>query len=268
MKIMCDDTRIQQQTGVASSGNTLIGQQINYVGLSPTEASQLAINLFENNFPKLQEQTMQEVYRLVREFWTTTVEKMIFEKIQDFSAFKTPDMQYVLVEAQTNYARFASDELLSMLSSLVVQRVKADKDEYYKLVLDKAISVVPSLTASQIDALTLLFYCKKVHFGKVKTLEQLKTLYEMIDGVFTPCGDGGYSLLNTLGCLDLDLGDVATKASEVYSLNKRDIESICPPNIRNLHCDYSPSHVGIVIAIINSNNKTNFHFDPHIWIRE
>ena len=72
--------------------------------------------------------------------------------------------------------------------------------------------------------------------------------------------------MNSLGCLELDLGDVCERLSKVYSFKKEDVEKICPVNIKDLHCDYSPSHVGIIIAIINSNNKTDYRFDPHIWI--
>ncbi len=263
---MSNDLVIEQKQSLGNTG-TQIGQQNVYNGLTPEEASQLSINLFMNNFPKLQEQAMEKVEKLVKEFCNTTVKKLVEAQVNDFSEFTTPDMQYVLVEAQTNYARFGNEKLLSLLSDLVVHRVVSNNDEYFKIVLDKAISVVPNLTQGQLDALTLLFYYKKVMFKKIKNLKDVQEHFEKSSSIFNPCGNGGYSLLNSLGCLDLDLGEVCERVATTYTLNKADVENVCPLSIKDLHCDYSPSHVGIIIAIINSNNKTNYEFDPQKWIR-
>lgn len=258
-----------QQTNIDNSNDIHIDSRpVVYIGMSPEKASEMAIDLFWNNFPKLQEQAMGKVESLIKEFCDTTIKKLIDEKIKDYSPFSTPDMQYVLVEAQTNYARFGNQDLLAIMSDLIVQRVKSDKDEYFKIVLDKAISIIPNLTKRQIDTLTLLFYYKKVYFRNISNLNDLQKHFAQSDKLFTPCGMEGYSLLNSLGCLDLDLNDVCERTSAIYSLKKEDIETICPTNIKNLHCDYSPSHVGIIIAIINSNIKTNHKFNPSVWIHE
>lgn len=259
---------IQQTTVDNSTDIHIDSRPVVYIGMSPEKASQMAIDLFWNNFPKLQQQAMNKVESLINEFCNTTIKKLIDEKIKDYSPFSTPDMQYVLVEAQTNYARFGNQDLLAIMSDLIVQRVKSDKDEYFKIVLDRAISIIPSLTKRQIDTLTLLFYYKKVRFGNIQNLNDLQKHFDQSDMLFTPCRMEGYSLLNSLGCLDLDLNDVCERTSATYTLKKEDVEAICPTNIKTLHCDYSPSHVGIIIAIINSNTKTNYKFNPNVWIHE
>ena len=264
---MSDEVLIEQKQGIGNTG-TQIGQQIVYNGISPEDASKLAIELFMDNFPKLKEQARKEVEKSVQEFCDTTIKKLIDAKLNDFSAFSTPDIQYILVEAQKQYARFGNADLLDILSDLVVQRVISNENNYFKIVLDKAISIVSNLSPRQLDTLTLMFYYKCVKFNSIKTLKDLEHLFYISNSAFSPCSRGGYSLLNSLGCLELDLGSVCDRISKTYSFGKNDVEKICPDNIKNINADYSPSHVGVIIAIINSNNKTDHKFDPHIWIHD
>lgn len=252
------------------SHNTQIGQQNNnlYLGMSPEKACEIAMNLFWDNFPKLQQQAMEKVEQLVKEFCDTTVNKIIQEKITDLSPFSTPDMQYILVDAQNSYARFGNDALLSNLSTLIVQRVKFDKNDYMKIVLDRAIQIIPNLSKQQIDTLTLMFYFKKVKFNNIRTCDDLKNHIDEYCDLFSTCSFEGYSLLNSLGCLDLDLASIPEKLSDTYSLDIEDVKRLCPDKIKNLHPDYSPSHVGIIIAIANSKQKTNLKFKAETWIHD
>ena len=151
------------------------------------------------------------------------------------------------------------------VSNLIVERVKHNNDFYLKIVINKAISVVGSLSQSQIDALTMLFFYKSVNFGGVRTLDDLKEHFDHSSVNLNPCGRNGYSLLNSLGCLELDLDNVVERCSKTYSLNQNEIEAICPPQIKSVHPDYGVSHVGAIIAIINSQSKFGYVFDPKIW---
>lgn len=65
---MGDNTTITQKAAIGSD-TIQIGTQNNnyYNGLTPTQASQLAINLFMDNFPKLQEAAMKTVQERVNE---------------------------------------------------------------------------------------------------------------------------------------------------------------------------------------------------------
>lgn len=257
---------------VDNSSNAIISNTYTdnhlHIGISPDKACEMAMKLFWDNFPKLQQQAMERVEQLIKEFCDTTIKKLAKEGISDLSAFSTPDMQYILVEAQNSYARFANDELLSNLTDLIVERVRFDKNDYLKIVIDKAIQIIPSLTKNQIDTLTLLFYYKKVKFNFIKSLDELKKHFNLCDSLFSTCSTEGYSLLNSLGCLDLDLASVSQRISSGYTFDKKEIEEICPPNIKELHPDYSPSHMGIIIAIANSNGKTEFQFNPETWIHD
>lgn len=262
---MSNDLVVEQKQSLGNTG-TQIGQQNVYNGLTPEEASRLAIDLFMDNFPKLQRQAMDKVDERVSVFCNTIMKKLVEENVEDFSAFTEPDVQYVLYEAQNNYARFGTEELLGNLSNLITQRIKYDSDEYLKIIIDKAISVVPYLSRNQIDALSLIFLTKNVKIGFVTDIPSAKDFLLLIDEVFKPCGNDGLSLLNTLGCLELNLGHTYKRFAETHSLDKNQIKQICPDSIMSLSSDYGASHIGRMIAIMNISERIPLHFDFKTFI--
>lgn len=262
---MSDEMVIEQKQSLRSTG-TQIGQQNVYNGMTPEEASKLAIDLFMDNFPKLQQKAMNKVEERVSEFCNTVMKKLVEENVNNFSAFTEPDVQYMLYEAQNNYVRFGTEELLGNLSNLITQRIKYDSDEYLRIIIDKAISVVPYLSKNQIDALSLIFLTKNVKIGFITDISGAKEFLLLIDKVFKPCGIDGLSLLNTLGCLELNLGYTYDKFAETHSLDKTQIKEICPHSIMSLSSDYGTSHIGRMIAIMNMRGRIPWYFDLKTFI--
>lgn len=252
--------------GLQIGTQTITEENHYHTGLSSEEASKIAINLFLDNFPKLQQLAKEIAEERVNELCNKIISALESENIIDYSAFSDPDVQYVLFKAQKDYARFGTEELLNNLSDLVVKRIKYNEDMYLKIVIDKAISVVGNLSKEQIDALTLLFYYKSAQFRSIKSIEDLKKRFESSVQMFSPCGKEGYSLLNALGCIELDIGYSVERCADTYHLNKNEVETICPETIKQLSPDYAPSHIGVMIAIINSYRKAKYIFDPKIWI--
>ena len=88
---MPDNISIIQKSALGSD-TTQIGTQNNiYHGLTPTEASQMAVNLFMDNFPKLQEQAMKTVQERVGELIRETVLQIETKYAGNYSSFSKPD---------------------------------------------------------------------------------------------------------------------------------------------------------------------------------
>lgn len=64
---MSDTVSISQKAAVGAKDNTFIGTQIITQGLTPENATQLAFNIFDQYFPKLKEEALQEVRKTVEE---------------------------------------------------------------------------------------------------------------------------------------------------------------------------------------------------------
>ncbi|MCC8078538.1 MAG: DUF4393 domain-containing protein [Oscillospiraceae bacterium] len=60
-----DMTNISQNAGLITKGTTVIGEQHNYTGLSPTEVTQIAFAMFREYFPQLRKEALEEVHKIV-----------------------------------------------------------------------------------------------------------------------------------------------------------------------------------------------------------
>ena len=264
---MSDEPQIVQTASLAS-GNTQIGVQNNHYGLSLEDATRILMNLFLDNFPRLQQIAAETAKQRAEELCQETVNKLSQNGLNDFSAFEDPDVQYDFWEAQKDYARFGKREMLENISSLIASRVKFNNEDYIKIVIDRALSVVSYLSQEQLDYLSLLFLCKRVKFHSINTIEKLKSTLDYWDHIFNPGSFSAISLLNSLGCLELFIESTSKMMAEAYGFPEGTIKEICPNTIANLAADYGPTQIGAVLAIVNIENKTDNRFELETWIHQ
>lgn len=123
------------QKAAPGSNATQIGQQINNYGMTPEQAFQIVMDLFNQNFPKLQALAKETAEKRANEFCQEVIQKIVNNGIQDFSSLADPDVQYILYEAQKNYARFGTSEMLSTLTELIAKRVVHDNEFILKVTI-------------------------------------------------------------------------------------------------------------------------------------
>lgn len=237
-----------------------------YIGISPQEVSKQMIDIFLDNFPKLQQLAAEKAVERVNELWDEILKKIETHQITNFTPFSEPDMQYSLFEVEKDYARFGTKELLSTLSALVIRRIQYDGDFFLKVVADKALSVVNFLSSAQLDLMSLLFFCKHVKISGIKSLDDLEGHLKFISKIFSKADINAISFLETMGCTTIFLVDLDQHYASAYGLNQQDVHTIIPPKILELDGDYGLSYVGILLAIVNAEAKTKYRFDPKIWI--
>ena len=267
---MPDTVEVNQKAAIGAQNTQIAYQENNQtiqVGMSAEQASKIAIDLFMDNFPRLQQIAEKTALQRVNQFCESTIQQLIKDGISDFCSFSDPDVQYVLLNAQKDYARFGTEEMLETLGHLISKRIKYDSDFYLKIIIDKALSIVNMLTPQQIDLLSLLFICKHVKFGDITDIGSLQKHFDYVSNVFIPSDIFAFQFLNDMGCLSLRLMDISENYATIYQLKKVDVERILPEKIRKLSGDYGLSYVGIILAIINAEKKTSYRFDPHIWIK-
>lgn len=264
---MSDNNILVKQKTALGSHTTQIATQNNYHGLTPKEACELAMQMFYDNFPKLQEEARKIAEERVSELMSKIGTKMGEKKLTDMTPFGDPDVQYVMFETQKNYARFGTKEMLSTISELVAERIQYNHEKIcLKVAIDKAIEIVSMLTSEQLDVLSLLFLSCKVVYRNIHTLDELNAHLCKISSTFAKADISSFSYLNMLGCLELCLHDPVQDYARRYKLEKKDVEEICPQIIKETRGDYSTSHMGTILAIINAEIKLNEKFNPSIWI--
>lgn len=263
---MTDSMIVEQKSGIGSD-TTQIATQNNYYGLTPEQACKMTMSLFYENFPKLQEEARILAEKRVTELMDEIAVQLHEKCVTDMSPLSDPDVQCVVYEAQKNYARFATKESLSALSSLVAERIKQnDSGIGLKVAINKAISIVAMLSSSQMDYLSLLFIITRVKFSDIHNIEQLMGRFIFLTKIFADARNSNWAHVNMLGCLQMDLPNTCKISAQRYGLSISAIEKNCPKLIKDLSGDYSASPVGIIIGITNAEHKTPYRFDPQNWI--
>ena len=265
---MTDSITITQKSALGSE-TTQIANQSNYYGMTPTEASQMAIDLFLNNFPKLQEEAMQVARQRIDELMQNTISEINDKYAGNYNAFSKPDMQYVLLEAQKGYARRGTRELCTMLSSLIADRSACEENSYLEIVLDKAIELAPSLSPAHLDYLTLIFVYKHVRLGSVHTLEDIENSFTTLHNRFSaPTNSGAISYFEMLGLTTLNIANGAKAVANTYGFSENEVANILPSQYHMIPGDYGLTPVGIVLAIFNAHAKGGYYFNLETWIHE
>ena len=258
-------THMVNQTAT-SQNNTQIEVQNKYYEMTTEQACQTAINLFMQNFPKLENIARETAEKRASEFCKEAIQKIIKKGINDFSSFADPDVQYALYEAQKNYARFGTTEMLSTLTELIAKRINHDNDFVLKVAIDKALEIAPLLSQKQLNYLSLLFMCTKTKSSDIKTIQDLKSRLDLYVHLWGDADFDSRDYLNMLGCLQIGINNMVRYLANEYDLPQADVENICPEQIKKLSGDYTTSHIGTILAITNSEVNHGFKLDPKIWV--
>ena len=241
------------------NNNEVIGIKNEYHGLSIDDAYNLAKKLFIDNFPKLQDDAMRLVETRVDEFFNSFTDKVVKENNANFSSLNDPDMQYILNKIQINYARFGNKDKLDILTDIVIDRMKTDKNNNLKIAIDMAIDVIDKLDNDQLNYLSLIFLAKHARLAKVPNIDYLVSFFTTVCSKIPVESDVNVSFLLSLNCLALNITNIYDRMSKQYLLDKILLKEKTNKYFSKLHSDYGLNSIGIVIAIVNLNNKANLN---------
>lgn len=152
---MTNEVNQEQKSGYGSI-NTQVGIQNNHNGLTIEDAIQIARQLFAENFPKLQQIAHNIAEDRVAHFMTELFASLSKDGFCHYESFAEPDIQYVLYEAQKNYARMGAEELMKLLISLLNNRVNC-KRSLASVSINEAIIATSKILPKHYDYITLLF---------------------------------------------------------------------------------------------------------------
>lgn len=140
-------------------------------GISVTDVKELAKSVFIDNFPKLQEVAKIEAEKN-RDLFIAELDIKIQEKLNDeeLNRFNKPDIQFALKDAIISASRKDSKESRTILSNLIVDRVKNEGMEFKEIVYNEAINTISRLTKNHLDILAFTFFTKYVRLTDVQDL--------------------------------------------------------------------------------------------------
>lgn len=184
----------------------IINQWLNY-----SEVKDIALDVFNSNFLQLSKEALDTAKQRAEEITNDFIERLKKDKPNSIESTKDPGFQNALYEAQKNYAKTGDKDMADVLVDILVDRVEHKERDLKQIVLDESISVIPKLTSSQLDTLTIIFLLKySVNHG-VKSIETLKQYLTSYIKPFTDNLSKENSLYQHLvfaGCGSISIGSI------------------------------------------------------------
>lgn len=159
------------------NGKNSINQQaeeiINSYGLTYSEVKEIALDVFKNNFYQLASEANDLAYERAKKFIEDYINELIKDNPIGIQQCQNPDFQYVLFEAQKNYARTGDEKQEQLLINLLVERSKQVERNTLQIVLNESISVINKLTQKQIDLLSFIYLIRYTKNSLEPTINNL-----------------------------------------------------------------------------------------------
>lgn len=144
-------------------------------GLSYNDAKEIALDVFRTNFLQLSQNAANTAKERAEELVEIFLNKLQENDPSKLERIEDPDMQYALFTAQKEYARSGEKEMEDMLVNILLERIEENTQSLKKIVLNESLEVIPKLTNSQLDILTIVFLVHETQNHSVTDKEKLKT---------------------------------------------------------------------------------------------
>lgn len=176
-----------KQVNGKNSTNQQAEEIINNYGLTYSEVKEIALDVFKNNFYQLSSEANNLAFERAKQFIEDYINKLLKENPEGVLQCKNPDFQYVLFDAQKNYARSGDKNQEELLINLLIERSKQNERNTLQIVLNESISVVNKLTQQQIDLLSFIYL---IRYTKNSLPPNLNTLFSYFNQFFRPIVNG------------------------------------------------------------------------------
>jgi hypothetical protein len=178
------------------------------VGVTPTEARQIALDVAKATFYELTGAAKETASVRVEEITDQVIQKLEKDFPAGLQKAKDPDFQYALFTVQKEYARNGDKDLGDLLVDLLVDRSKQDLRDILQIVLNESLATAPKLTDTHLAALAVIFlfkYTQNLGVGNHQMLgEYLDTrLFPFVSKLSK--NHAGYQHLEFSGCGSIGL---------------------------------------------------------------
>lgn len=127
------------------------------VGISYEVARQIALDVYQANFPLLVKEAAGLARARAEELTDKFLKQLQEENPSGFMQAIQPDFQNALLNAQREHACAGNPELADLLVDLLVDRTKQGTRDLLRLVIDEALKTAPKLTDQQLAVLGAAF---------------------------------------------------------------------------------------------------------------
>ncbi len=168
------------QTSKSGDNSTIVqAETLNiHQGLTYVDVKTIALDIFNSNFLKLSQEALNIAVQRAEKITNDFILRLQKDKPSSLESVKDPGFQNALYEVQKSYAKTGDKDMADVLVDILVDRVEHRERNLKQIVLDESISVIPKLTSSQLDTLTIIFLLKYSINHGINNFETLKKYLE------------------------------------------------------------------------------------------
>ncbi|MBF7064629.1 LPO_1073/Vpar_1526 family protein [Aliarcobacter butzleri] len=160
---MINDKKLEQTSGSDSTNIQVAGNLT--VGLSYSDAKDIALDIYKQNFLELSEKATEKALDKVEHFVNDFLTKLFEKKDENLiKELETPSFQMTLLEAQKEAIKADDKSIEEILSNILLERTKEKERNLRRIAFDEAISVISKLTQQQMDILSLNYILKDLEW--------------------------------------------------------------------------------------------------------
>lgn len=191
-------------TGIQSAGDTVIN------GLSPEQMKQI-IETIASQIPTYAVIAREVVDARLIDFERRVMDKFESDQKANAGAFKDPDFQYLVRNAQHAYARSGEEDVGEMLADLIAERSKSQTRDRLALTLNQAVEVSSNLTINEFAALAFAYLIRRTNTGGLTNVPMMANVLNQridpfIDDLTTH--ESSFAYLEAQRCATVSLGSM------------------------------------------------------------
>lgn len=156
---MSEKSNFEQKGGDNSTniqGSTVTFQY----GINYSEAKDIALEIFRNNFLNLSHQAAETAKNRAEELVQNFLNKLALRNPESINNIVDPGIQYSLYTAQKEFARTGDKDISDIYIDLLIDRIGLVERDIKQIAYDESLNTITKLTSKQIDTLTLIFLVK------------------------------------------------------------------------------------------------------------
>lgn len=205
------------------AGNNIIIQ-----GMTYNDVKEIFYDLFNANFPKIQEIARKEADKRIELLLQTFFNELINNKDAiDINKFSSPNIQYEISQLTINVARYGNTDNFYLLSKLLTQQLNTKTTSALNQMVSECLSIIPKLSKQQLYILVLQIIVKKIGYTEkdIKDYDKhLKTYDEYINYLINQSSDStniaqNIHYLKLINCLI----SAPTNPDNIYSYIKKQL---------------------------------------------
>lgn len=167
---------------VVSQPGSVIGNQTIVNGLTVTETKVLVETILDlrfQGFQEFQEEGQRLFVERAKAFENNIIQQLSILKPEELSKFRDPDTQYILKQACLISGRKKSDEFRSILSDLVIKRIRSNGEDsdLMDIVYNESILTIGKLTDDQLKILAICYQLQYTRKTNLSSWEDLNSYF-------------------------------------------------------------------------------------------